>query len=364
MKNLLSRARISIGINMSQFRKHQQDATTSKGDWMSQKRSIPQRSLTIAKLDLPKPLEVLSENEIQRKRCISRIMTCTLRYLTREFTDNEFEWLLPVIFSQSTDPLWPDSCASIEKRIEVEIYGKTVRTTTSMIVHKIVACSLAVPKLFILSPNVRIERSERAATGMHAYEFTQLDFEVRNASSRDTRSFVESVVLRVIDDLKTNMKDELLSVRKYDRLRAPRIPFKVYDKAELEEDYGQDWEPQILSETEDPVWVTNIPREFYDFENPESGKWDNYDLYLPGYGEVLSGARREYEYNKIAGKMERDGVRTENYTLLLNLAKEGRLKPSAGAGIGIERLVSWIVGAKHIGETQVFPKIPGIVHDL
>jgi len=48
----------------------------------------------------------------------------------------------------------------------------------------------------------------------------------------------------------------------------------------------------------------------------------------------------------------------------LMLAKEGRLKPSAGAGIGIERLVSWIAGTKHIGETQPFPKIPGIVYDL
>lgn len=291
-------------------------------------------------------------------------MTRTLKYLTQEFTDNDFEWLLPVIFSQSTDPLWPDSCASIEKRIEVEIYGKTVRTTTSMIVHKIVACSLAVPKLFILSPNVRIERSERAATGMHAYEFTQLDFEVRNAPSRDIRSFVERVILRLIDDLKTNMKDELLSVRKYDGLRTPRIPFKVYDKAKLEEDYGKDWEPRILSETDDPVWVTNIPREFYDFEDPESGKWDNYDLYLPRYGEVLSGARREFEYDKITGKMERDGVTKQNYKLLLKLAKEKRLKPSAGAGIGIERLVSWIVGAQHVGEIQVFPKVPGIIYDL
>jgi asparaginyl-tRNA synthetase len=331
---------------------------------MTQKPFSPQKGLTLAKLDLPKPLEALSEDEIQRKLCIGKIMTCTLKYLTQEFTDNDFEWLLPVIFSQSTDPLWPDSCASIEKRIEVHIYGKTVRTTTSMIVHKIVACSLAVPKLFILSPNVRIERSERASTGMHTYEFTQLDFEVRGASSLDIRSLVERVVLRLIDDLRTNMKDELLSVRRYNGLRAPRIPFKIYDKAELEGGYGKDWEPQILSEAEDPVWVTNIPREFYDFEDPDSGKWDNYDLYLPGYGEVLSGARREFEYDKMTGKMDRDGVRRANYALLLNLAKERRLKPSAGAGIGIERLVGWIVGAEHIGETQVFPKIPGIVHDL
>jgi asparaginyl-tRNA synthetase len=314
--------------------------------------------------ELPKPLEELSVGEIQRKQSIGRIMTHTLKYLTQEFIDKEFEWMLPVIFSQSTDPLWPDSCASIEKRIEVEIYGKTVRTTTSMIVHKMVACSLAVPKLFILSPNVRIEKSERATTGMHAYEFTQLDFEARNTTSQDIRSLVETVSSRLIESVKTNMRDQLLFLRENDGLRTPTAHFRVYDKAELEADYGSEWETQMLSQTKDPFWVTNIPREFYDFEDPESGKWDNYDLYLPGYGEVVSGARREFEYDKIAGKMERDGVRKENYRLLLKLAREGRLKPSAGAGIGIERLVSWIARARHIGETQVFPKTPGVIHDL
>jgi asparaginyl-tRNA synthetase len=260
--------------------------------------------------------------------------------------------------------LWPDSCASIEKRIEVEIYGKIVRPTASMIVHKMVACSLAVPRLFILSPNVRVEKSERATTGVHAYEFTQLDFEVRNATSAGIRNFVEKVVWRLIDGLKTNMMGDLISLRKDDSLRTPPTPFKVYDRVKLEKNYGEKWEPQILSEAKDPFWVTNIPREFYDFEDFKSGKWDNYDLYLPGYGEVLSGARRDSEYEKITGKIERDDVRKDNYKLLLKLAEDGRLKPSAGAGIGIERLVSWIVGAKHIGETQVFPKIPGVIHDL
>ncbi len=57
-------------------------------------------------------------------------------------------------------------------------------------------------------------------------------------------------------------------------------------------------------------------------------------------------------------------MRKENYKVLLKLAREGRLKPSAGAGIGIERLVGWITGARHIGETQPFPRIPSIVYEL
>jgi len=57
-------------------------------------------------------------------------------------------------------------------------------------------------------------------------------------------------------------------------------------------------------------------------------------------------------------------VRKENLTALLRLAEDGRLKPSAGGGIGVDRLVGWLVGAKHVGETQLFPKIPRAVCDL
>jgi len=315
-------------------------------------------------IELPKSLEELSESEVERKRYISRVMTYALKYLAFEFVNREFEWLLPVIFSKSTDPLWPDPGASIEKRIEVEIYGKTVRTTLSMIIHKMVACSLAHSKLFILSPNIRVERRDRAISGIHAYEFTQLDFEVRDASSEHIRSLVEEIVCGLIGSVKRQVREELTYLGRYDSLRIPKTPFRVYDREELERKYGRDWEIKIPSEAVDPLWITNVPREFYDFEDFERGKWDNYDLMLPSCGEVLSGARREWEYSKIVWKMTRDGVQKENYEVLLKLAKRGKLKPSAGAGIGVERLVSWIAGAKHIGETQLFPKIPGLVNDL
>jgi len=328
---------------------------------------ITQKSLEAAEyrlIEMPKSLEHLSESEIKRRRCISRVMTHVLRYLTIELVNQGFEWLLPTIFSKSTDPLWPDPGASIEKRIEVEIYGKKVRATLSMIVHKMVACSLAHPKLFILSPNIRIERKDRANSGIHAYEFTQLDFEVRDATSKDVRHLVEEVICGLIGSLRKHMTKELTFLGRKHITGIPALPFRVYDKEELETKHGKGWETKMLFEAEAPFWVVNIPREFYDFEDFVNGKWDNYDLMLPYNGEVLSGARREWEYSKLAYKMKRDGVRKENYKVLLKLAKEKKLKPSAGAGIGVERLISWIVGAKHIGETQLFPKIPGIVNEL
>ncbi len=313
--------------------------------------------------ELPKPLDQLSASELERKALIGKVMTHTLQSLTSTFVASGFQWLLPVALSQSTDPLWPDPGASIDKRIEVDIYGKVVRTTASMIIHKLVASSLAYPKLFIVSPNIRIEKAERARTGKHIYEFTQLDFEARDATSKDIFALVEKALIALISSLRKDMKDELGALR-CDPLKVPKAPFKTVDRAELESKYGAEWEASLSAEIKEPVWVTNIPREFYDFEDFRTGKWDNYDLFLPKFGEVLSGAKREWEYTKILKKIERDQVKKENYALLLKLAKEGKTKPSAGAGIGIERLVGWATGVQHIAETQPFPRIPGTVNEL
>ena len=315
-------------------------------------------------LEIPKPLEQLSAIEIEKKACIGKIMTYTLTSLTRTFVNKGFQWLLPVALSQSTDPLWPDPGASIEKRIEVDIYGRPVRTTASMIIHKLVASSTAYPKLFILSPNIRIEKAERAKTGKHIYEFTQLDFEMRDASSEDVLALVEEAIVTLVKDLKKDMKNELTALCRCETLQVPKTPFKKYDRVELEAKYGADWEAGLSKETTAPVWVVNIPREFYDFEDFKTGKWDNYDLFLPQFGEVLSGARREYEYAKILTKIERDQVKKENYALVLKMAKESKLKPTAGGGIGMERLVGWLADVKHIAECQPFPRVPGTVNEL
>ena len=115
----------------------------------------------------------------------------------------------------------------------------------------------------------------------------------------------------------------------------------------------------------EPFWVTDIPREFYDYEDMQTGSWHNYDLFLPeGFGEVISGAEREYEHAKILKKLERDGVKKDDFKFLIDLAKDGKLKPSAGAGLGLERFIAYLCGVNHVAEVQPFPRIPGMVPAL
>ena len=49
----------------------------------------------------------------------------------------------------------------------------------------------------------------------------------------------------------------------------------------------------------------------------------------------------------------------EDFTPYLELAKASILGPSAGGGLGIERLIRFLTKRPHIREITVFPKGPG-----
>ena len=306
------------------------------------------------------PVQMIRGLDSARKRAILSVQSRVLGVMTSELLRNGFEWVLPVTLAKSTDPLWPDPGASIEKRVEFEIYGENVRTMQSMIIHKLVLSSLGPSKFFIISPNIRIETRKRAQTGSHLYEFTQLETEISGGKMRD--------VFRVYEDLIGTaikvVRDDASELRKTE-LSVPATPFEVKSRKELEGKYGEGWERVASEKASDPFWLTDIPREFYDYQDEATGAWLNYDLFMPeGYGEVISGAEREYEYWKIVKKLERDGVKKDDYAFLLNLAKDEKLKPSAGAGLGLERFVAYLCGVKHVAEVQPFPRIPGVVPPL
>ena len=306
------------------------------------------------------PLEMIRSLDTDRKQAILSVQTKALSVMTGELVRKGFEWILPVTLGKSTDPLWPDPGASIEKRVEFEIYGENVRAMQSMIIHKLVLSSLGRNKFFIISPNIRIETRKRAQTGWHLYEFTQLETEISGGKMEDVFAVYEDLISAAVKAV----RDDVSKLRKSE-LAIPATPFEVKTRKELEAKYGDQWERISSEKASEPFWLTDIPREFYDYQDEATGEWRNYDLFMPeGYGEVISGAEREYEYSKIVRKLERDGVKKDDYGFLLSLAKDGKLKPSAGAGLGLERFLAYLCGLTHVAEAQPFPRIPGIVPPL
>ena len=278
--------------------------------------------------------------------------------LSRDFLGSKgFIEILPVIISPITDPL-----TDHRVRGEIECYGFKYQLTKSMIFHKQISL-LSIPKIFSFSPNVRIEPVERQKSGRHLIEFVQLDIEVKEAKREEVMKLCEEMLVYISEKIKSEYSTDLEFFGR--ELKIPRIPFEKISYEEAISAYGQEYETKLSSDILEPIWLVDFPidnREFYDREYPDRpGYLIDMDLIYPeGFGEALSGGEREFEYEKIKRRIELKGIELEVYDIYLQFAKRG-LYPSAGFGIGIERLTRYICGLKNLEECRLFAKLPGVL---
>ncbi len=265
--------------------------------------------------------------------------------------------ILPVLLSPITDPLRHETYDG-----KVDYYGVPYQLTKSMIFHKQIALR-TVPKIFCFSPNVRMEPAERAAFGRYLAEFVQLDLEVREASRDDIMNVGEGLVVAVFEAVLASCCDELELLGR--RLSVPSRPFArvTYDAAAVR--FGEPFDDALSSTLDEPAWVIDFPRrvrEFYDREDPDRPDvlLDMDLMYPQGYGEALSGGEREFEYDRITDRLDRDAIPAAKFTRYLEEVKRG-VPRSAGFGIGVERLTRFIAGLDRIEDARLFPKVPGDV---
>lgn len=284
-----------------------------------------------------------------------KVHTYARRYLGNFLFEENFIEIPPVILSPITDPLNHPTLDPV-----LSCYGHQYQLTKSMIFHKQLAL-LANPKIFCFSPNLRFECEEKADSGRHLFEFTQLDLEVKDASREDVMGLMERMHVGLMQHCNEHLQNELKELGR--NLRTPRAPFKKISYLDAEAQYGSDFENVLSIENDEPIWLIDIPldaREFYDKEDPEKpGILLDMDLIYPeGFGEALSGGEREYSHDRIVDRINKKKQDVEDYYILLEMASRG-LVPSAGFGIGIERLVRYICGFKKIEDVAPFPKVPG-----
>ena len=319
-------------------------------------------SLEILSKEEPSYVIEGEETDIERKKTKVKILGDVFRYSVNFFHKKGFAQLMPVMLGKSVDPLGPDPGSSIVEIPDIEYQGEKLSLTTSMILHKQVAIR-DFEKIFIMSPNIRLEGAKSKNTGKHLFEFTQADFEIANAKTNDVLSLLEDYYHGLTQFLKEESKDKFekfgLDIFEF------KPPFKKYNKGELKKAYGEDWELTASLVYRQPFWVLDHKREFYDKEYPnKKGHYLNYDVVYPhGFGEGISGSEREYEYGRILKRIKEDGLDLSRYENYLKFAKEGFI-PSAGAGIGMERLGRFLTRSQHIADMTMFKRVPGVPVDI
>ncbi len=266
-----------------------------------------------------------------------------------------FVQLLPTIISPITDPL-----SNGVERTRINCYGNSYSLTQSMIFHKQLALN-AHDRIFIVSPNVRLESEDKVLSGVHLFEFAQVDLEIRNGTRDDVMALIEELLVYLTHAIEESARCDF--IRKKTEIGSLKCPFPRITYSEAVREFGDEFEKQLSLSLDGPAWLVDIPvseREFYDFQRDGAEVLEDMDLILPkGHGEVLSGGKREHEYERIVRRMMEKKVSFEEMSWYLKLASEGCLPPSAGCGFGVERLTKFLCGFDDISLTRLFPKIPG-----
>lgn len=328
-------------------------------------------------------------------------------YSIREFLNKEgFQEYKAVIIGPVTDPGIRGA-----KQISFDYYGREYKVMSSAILYKQLLSiankkSGGKGKIYFFADNLRLEPLETANTDRHLVEFIQVDLEIYNADHHEAMGVAESLLCYVIDKMRKNeelkeiwecFKPYLASrgLKERKELKAFSKPFKRYTHKEAV-DFLKDYitknpevlttiknffgyEPKELSYNaeipweyewllsylhEEPFFIHGYPRGsrgFYDREySDKKGILMDFDLLYPeGYGEAASGAAREYEHAKIVRRMKETGERLDKYAWYLDFLKKYGA-PTAGFGIGLERLVRYICCLPSVYLSVPTPKIPGI----
>ncbi|GAB4182659.1 MAG: hypothetical protein Tsb002_04250 [Wenzhouxiangellaceae bacterium] len=226
-----------------------------------------------------------------------------------------------------------------------------------MIFHKQLALrAKGIDRIFILAPNIRLEKAAIKDSDNHLLEFSQFDLEMKNANMHDVMAYIEKLLQFVFSEVSSECQDALTQLKR--KLPDCSRPFPVYSTDELRDRYGDDFEQCISRESTTPVFLTNFKREFYDRETPgQRGHYNNFDVIYPeGFGEGLSGAEREFEHDQIVYRMRELDMDLSPYDNYLHAAQKGMIPATAGAGLGIERLLKFICGKRRIKDVLFFDR--------
>ncbi|HEY9399663.1 MAG TPA: asparagine--tRNA ligase [Nitrososphaeraceae archaeon] len=226
-------------------------------------------------------------------------------------------------------------------------------------------------------------RAEKSRTLRHLAEYLHLEAEAPWMTMDDLFSIQEKLLINLIRHTTKERNEELKFLdRDVQALNQITEPFdkmsynqainilcandiriqdgEVTRKIEWGDDLNIDSEKVLTKDRANPVFVYGYPlqvKPFYVKEDPErQGIALTADLLLPdGFGEVSSGGIREDNIDLLKSRIKKEGLNMDSYSWYLDLRKYGSV-PHGGFGIGIERLVRWIINLEDIKECVLFPR--------
>jgi len=241
-------------------------------------------------------------------------------------------------------------------------------TQSSQLYLEILMYSLE--KVYCIAPSFRAEKSR---TIRHLTEYWHMEGEWPFADMTDLMNFEEGLMTHICQSVSEKCEKEFaelgadISKLKNIKTPFPRITYKEAIERLKPKNPALDWGADLGYEDEkvlaedfgQPFFVYDYPTEIKAFycktysDHPEIAM--SVDLMVPRIGEISTGGAREDNKDTLIQRMKAQGLNPEDYEWYLDLRRYGTV-PHVGFGMGVERLLVWMLDLDNIIDAIPFPR--------
>jgi len=297
----------------------------------------------------------------RRMNTIMKVRSETLRFVHEFFRKKSFIEVSPPMFISS-------ACEGGATLFGLKYFDKDLYLTQSAQLH-LEALIQSLEKVYCVAPSFRAEKSR---TIRHLAEYWHVEAEEAFSTMDDLMCLEEDLVSHVCQNVAKQCRKELKALEvdagKLAKVKAPfnRITYdeaveklrKKSFKIKWGEDFGFN-EEKALAEELGPLFVYAYPKKIKAFycktyrENPEMVM--SVDLIVPNIGELSTGGAREDNKEDLLKRLKEFGLRQKDYEWYIDLRRYGTV-PHTGFGLGVERLLAWMLDLENIMDTIPFPR--------
>ena len=247
---------------------------------------------------------------------------------------------------------------------ELPYFGKKVALNQSQQLYKQLIMLSGFERAYEIGTSYRAEKSH---THRHLTEFWQLDVELSFINGiEDIMRLQERLLVYILRQVKKEGKSELELLGK--EITVPKLPFPRINysdacnllKVKSNTDIGTELERKLAKIIKskfktDSFFLTNFPDDFTKFYAKHDGNIGRYVDLIYNSNEISSGGQREHNYDILIQQIKDKGLRPKDFEFYTTPFKYGA-PPHGGFGMGIDRLVTFILDLPNIREGVLFPR--------
>ena len=241
-------------------------------------------------------------------------------------------------------------------------------TQSSQLYLEILIYSLE--RIYCIAPSFRAEKSR---TIRHLTEYWHMEAEWPFADMKDLMRFEEELMVHVCRRTAEKCKKEfeelgadILKVASV-KMSFPKITYTEAierltgkgSKIKWGDDLGYEEEKALADEFGSPFFIYDYPTAIKAFycktyrDRPEVAM--STDMLVPRIGEISTGGAREDDKEILIKRIREMGMDEKDYDWYLDLRRYGTV-PHVGFGMGVERLLTWMLDLENIIDSIPFPR--------